>query len=150
MADRAHREASEAKSLVERLAEECSTLSRDLQRREAMISQRDGVIAELRDKAYTLWASGWLAFRRRAAKAFSGLDFNLQVPDEEEAEESVSEDKANLKVFPDAPSSVPFPGEAEAPVEAGSSSSPTGALPSDLHGSEARTIEATRSSPSNT
>ena len=55
-----------------------------------MISQRDGVIAKLRDEACTLWASRWLAFRRRAAKAFSGLDFNLQVPDEEEAEESIS------------------------------------------------------------
>ena len=42
-----------------------------------MISQRDGIIAELRDEACTLWASGWLAFRRRAAKAFPGLDFIL-------------------------------------------------------------------------
>ena len=41
-----------------------------------MISQRDGVIGELRDKAYTLWAYGWLAFQRIAAKAFSG--FGLQ------------------------------------------------------------------------
>ena len=42
--DWAHREASEAESSVERLAEECSTLCGDLQRREAMISQRDEVI----------------------------------------------------------------------------------------------------------
>ena len=83
--DRAHRDASEAESSVERLAEECNALRKDLKRWEAMISQRDGVIAELRDEACTLWASGWLAFRRRAAKAFPGLDFNLQVPDEEEA-----------------------------------------------------------------
>ena len=86
-----------------------------------MIIQRDGVIAELRDEACTLWASGWFAFRRRAAKAFSGLDFNLQLPDEEEAEESVSEDEAYPKVFPDAPNSVPFLGEDEAPAEVGSS-----------------------------
>ena len=46
-----------------------------------MVSQRDGVIAELRDEACTLWASGWLAFQRKAAKAFHGLDFNFQVPD---------------------------------------------------------------------
>ena len=78
------------------------------------------------------------------------MDFNLQVPDEEEAEESISKDEADPEVFPDAPSSVPFHGEAEAPVEAGSSPSPVGALPYDLHSSEARTIEATRSSPSNT
>ena len=148
--DLAYREASEAESSVERLAEECSTLRGDLQRQEAMISQRDGVIAELRDEACTLWASGWLAFRRRAAKAFPGLDFNLQVPDEEEAEESVSEEEADLDVFPDAPSSVSFPGEAEAPAEAGSSPSPAGAFPSNLHGSEARITKATRSSPSNT
>ena len=122
----------------------------DLQRWEAMISQRDGVIAELRDKACTLWASEWLAFRRRVAKAFPGLDFNLQVPDEEEAEESISEGEADPEVFPDAPSSIPFPGEAEALVEAGSSPSPTGALPFDLQGLEARTTEATRSSPSYT
>ena len=53
--DRARQEASEVESSVERLAEECKTLRGDLQRREAMISQRDGVIAELRDEACTLW-----------------------------------------------------------------------------------------------
>ena len=147
--DWARREASEAESLVERLAKECSTLLRDLQRREAMISQRDGVIAELRDEACTLWASGWLAFRCRAAKAFPGLDFNLQVPDEEEVEESVSEDEAGPEVFFDPPSSVPLPGKAEAPTKASSSPSLAGALPFDLHGLEAHTTEATRSSPSN-
>ena len=42
-----------------------------------MISQRDGAIVELRDEACTLWASGWLAFQCRAAKAFLGMDFNL-------------------------------------------------------------------------
>ena len=53
-----------------------------------MVNHRDGVIAELRDEACTLWASGWLAFQRRAAKAFPSLDFNFPVPDpdEEEAE----------------------------------------------------------------
>ena len=93
--DRARREASEAESSVERLVEECNALRGDLQRQEAMVSQRDGVIAKLRDEACTLWASGWLTFRRRAAKAFSGLDFNFQVPNENEAEEFVSEDEEN-------------------------------------------------------
>ena len=60
--DRARREASEAESSVERLAEECNALRGDLQRREAMVNLRDGVIAELRDEAFTLWVSGWLAF----------------------------------------------------------------------------------------
>ena len=115
-----------------------------------MISQRDGVIAELRDEACTLCASKWLAFRCRAAKAFPGLDFNLQVPNEEEAEESVSEDEADPEVFPNALNLVPFPREAEAPAEAGSSPSPAGALPYDLHSSKACTTKATRSSPSNT
>ena len=148
--DRARQEASEAESSVERLAEECSTLRGDLQRGEVMISQRDGVITELRDEAYTLWASGWLAFRRRLPRLFRGLDFNLQVPDEEEEEESISKEEVDVEVFLDAPSSVPFPEEVEAPAEVGSSPSPAGALPSDLHGSEARITKATRSSPSNT
>ena len=143
--DRARREAYEAKSSMERLAEECNALRGALQRWEAMISQRDGVIVELRDEACTLWASGWLTFRRRADKAFLGFDFNMQVPDEEEAEEFVSDDE----VFSDIPSSRPLPGEAETPVEAGSSPSPTGALPFDTHGLEARTIEAARSSTPN-
>ena len=51
-------------------------------------------------------------------------------------------------MFSDAPSSVPLPGEAETPAEAGSSPSPTKALPSNLHGSEARTTKAARGSPS--
>ena len=114
-----------------------------------MIIQWDGVIAELRDEACTLWASGWLAFRRKAAKDFSSLDFNLQVLDEEEAKEFIYEKEVDPEVFSDAPNSVPLPGEAEAPAEAGSSPSPTGALPSDLHGLEAHTTKAARSSPSN-
>ena len=60
--DQALREASEVESSVERLVEECNVLHGDLQRREAMVSQRDGVIVELRDEACTLWASRWLAF----------------------------------------------------------------------------------------
>ena len=60
------------------------------------------------------------------------MDFNFEVHDEEEAEESVSEGEANPGVFSDTPSSVPLPGEAEIPAEAGSSPSLTGASPSDL------------------
>ena len=52
--DQARREASEAESSMERLAKECNTLRGDLQRQEAMINQRDGVIAELRDEVCTL------------------------------------------------------------------------------------------------
>ena len=79
------------------------------------------------------------------------MDFTFQVPDldEEEAEESVSEDEADPEVFSDTPSFVPLPSEAEVPVEAGSLLSPAGASPSNLHGSEARTTEATRNFTSN-
>ena len=77
------------------------------------------------------------------------MDFNLQVPDEEEARESVSEDEADLEVFYEAPNSVPFPNEAETPAEASISPSPAVALPFDSHGSEARITKAARSSPSN-
>ena len=98
-----------------------------------MVSQRDGVIAELRDEGCTLWAFGWLAFRCRAAKAFPGLDFKFQVPNEEVAEESVSEDEAGPGVLSDTPSFIPLPGEAEV---------------SDLHDLEAHTSEAACSSSS--
>ena len=133
--DRARREASEAESSVEGLAEECSVLRRDLQMREAMFGHKDGVIVELKDDACTLWAFGWLAFQRKDVKAFPGLDFDFPIPDpyEEEAEETVSEDEADPGVSSDTPSSVPLPGEVEVPAEAGSPLPPAGASPSDLH-----------------
>ena len=133
---------------MEHLAEQCNALRGDLQRQEAMVSQRDGVIAELRDEACTLWASGWLVFQRRVAKAFPGFDFNFQVPNEKEVEESISEDEIDPGVFSDTPSSIPLPDEAKVPVEAGSPLSPVGASPSDLHDLEARTSEAACSSTS--
>ena len=46
-------------------------------------------------------------------------------------------------------STVPLPGEDEVPTEAGSPLSLTGALPSDLQGLEAHTLEAARSSTFN-
>ena len=60
--DRVRQEASEAGSSVERLTEELGNLRMDLERQEALASQRGEVIAELRDEAYTQWASRWLAF----------------------------------------------------------------------------------------
>ena len=101
------------------------------------------------DEASTLWASGWLAFRRIVAKAFLGLDFNFQVPDEEEAEESIFEDESDPGVLSYTPSFVPLPGEVEVSAEVGSPFLPAGASPSDLHDLEARTSEAVRSSTSN-
>ena len=86
------------------------------------------MIAELRDKVCTLWASRWVAFRHKATKVFLGLDFNFQVPAEGEAKESDSDDEADLVVFSDAPNSVPLPGEPEieAPVGVDSSTSVVG------------------------
>ena len=82
-------------SSVERLTEECHGLRGDLQRQKALVSQKEGAIAELRDEACTLWASWWLAFRRKAAKVFLGLDFNFQVLAKGEVEESDSDDEAD-------------------------------------------------------
>ena len=76
------------------------------------------------------------------------MDFNLQVSDEEEAEESIYDEEVDPKVLSDTPT-VPLPGEAEIPAEAGSSPSLVGALPSYTHGLEARTTEAARGSTPN-
>ena len=91
-----------------------------------MVVQRDGAITGLRDEACTLWASRWLSFERRAAKAFPGLDLNLQVPSDEEAKESFSEGEADPKVFSNVPRSTNCLGEPEVPVEANSPSRPVG------------------------
>ena len=58
----ARQEALEAGDYVERLTKELGRLRMDLERQEALVSRRGEVIAELKDKAYTQWASGWLAF----------------------------------------------------------------------------------------
>ena len=80
-----------------------------------MVAQRDEVIGRLRDQASTQWASGWLAFQQRAANVYLGLDFNFDLPSDEEAEDSLS---------------VDYSEEPSTPVEAHSPSSPS-APPSD-------------------
>ena len=80
---------------MKRLTEECHGLRRDFQRQEALVSQKEEVIAKLRDEACTLWAFGWLAFRHKATKVFPGLDLNFQVPTEGEAKEFDSDDEAD-------------------------------------------------------
>ena len=69
-----------AESTMGRLDEECHGLHDDLLRKQALVSQNEGVIAELRDEACTLWASRWLAFRFKASKVFPGLSFNFRFP----------------------------------------------------------------------
>ena len=116
----ARREASEAESSIELLTEECSALRRDLQRQEALVTLRDEAIAVLRDEACTSWASGWLAFQHRAAKAFPNLDLSFQVPSEEEVDESFFESKADPRMFSDAPRSAHGLGDPAVPSEANS------------------------------
>ena len=140
-------EVAEAERTVRRLNKKCHGLRDDLQRQQALVSQKEGVIVELRDKACTLWASEWLAFRRKASKVFPGLSFNFLVPAEDEVGESDFDAENGLGVSSTAPSSALLPGnpEIEAPAEAGSLTLVAGTSPSDLHGLEVRVIEAAQS-----
>ena len=111
--DGARRKASEAISSVERLTEECHGLRGDLHRQETLVVQRNEVIARLRDEACTQWASRWLAFQRKVANAYPSLDFNFDIPSDEEAEESLS---ANYSGEPDAPAEAHSPSSPSAPT----------------------------------
>ena len=113
--DGARREASEAASSVERLTEECRGLLGDLHQQLTLVAQRDEVIGRLRADACTQWVSRWLAFQKKAVNAYSGLDFNFDLPNDEEDEGSLSTD---------------YFGEPGTPAEAHSPSSPS-ASPSD-------------------
>ena len=108
--DRVLQEALEAGNSVERLTEELGKLLMDLERQKALASRRGEVIAELKDEAYTQWASRWLAFQHRASRAFLDLEFNIQLSDEE-VEESASEAEADAsaEVLSGAPDHVPLP-----------------------------------------
>ena len=77
---------------MEHLTEEFHGLRGDLHRQETLVVQRDEVIARLRNEPLTQWASGWLAFQRKVVNAYPGLDFNFNIPSDEEAEESLSAD----------------------------------------------------------
>ena len=114
--DQVRQEALEAGNSVERLTEELDKLRMDLERQEALASRRGEVIAELRDEACTQWASGWLAFQRRASRAFPDLDFNIQLSDEE-VEEFSSEVEANavVEVLSGAPDRAPLPDDLRVP-----------------------------------
>ena len=81
-------ESSEAVNSSGRLREECCGLRTELHQRDNMIAQMDEVIRQLRDQAGAQWASGWLAFQRKDIHAYSNLDFNFDLPSDEEAEES--------------------------------------------------------------
>ena len=86
----ARREASEAVNSAGRLNEECRGLRGDLHQQITLVAKRDEVIGILRDQANAQWASGWLAFQQKAANVYQGLDFNFDLPRDEEAEKSFS------------------------------------------------------------
>ena len=113
--DGARRQASKAARLAERLTEECHGMRGDLHQQVTLVAQQDKVIGRLRAKACTQWVSGWLAFQKKAVNAYSGLDFNFDLPSDEEDEGSFSAD---------------YSGQTGTPAEVHSPSSPS-ATPSD-------------------
>ena len=110
--DGARREASEAVNSAERLTEECRGLRGDLHQQVTLVAQWDEVIGRLRGEACTHWVSGWLVFQRKAANAYPGLDFNFDIPSDEEAEDSLSADHSGE---PDTPAEAPSPSSPSAP-----------------------------------
>ena len=131
--ERARQEALEAGNSVESLTEELGRLRMDLARQEALAGQRGEVIAELKDEACTQWASGWLAFQRRASQAFLDLEFNIQLFDEEfEGSASQAEVNAGVEVFSGAPDCASVPGGPRVPPGASSSISHAKAPPFDF------------------
>ena len=94
----------------------------DLARQEALATRKGEVIAELKDEAYTQWASRWLAFQRRASRAFLDLEFNIQLSDEEvDGSASEAEVEAGAEVFSGAPDCAPLAGDSRVPPGASSS-----------------------------
>ena len=117
---------------MECLAKELGRLRMDLARQEALASWRGKVIAELKDKVCTQWVSGWLAFQRRASRAFPDLEFYIQLSDEEvEGSASEAEVDAGTEVFSRALNCAHLPGDSRVPPRASSSASPAGAPPFD-------------------
>ena len=98
------RESFEAINLSGRLSEECRGLRTDLHQQVSMVAQRDEVIRQLRDQVGAQWASGWLAFQRKAIHAYSDLDFNFDLPSDEKAEESSD---TNYSQEPGTPTEAP-------------------------------------------
>ena len=108
----ARRESFEATNLAERLNEECRGLRADLHQRVSLAAQRDEVIRQLRDKDDAQWAAGWLAFQRKAVHAYLHLDFNFDLPSDEEAEESFS---TNYSQEPGTPTAANSPSLSSVP-----------------------------------
>ena len=103
--DGARHEANEAVSSVERL-------HGDLHQKISLVAQRDEVIGRLRAEASNQWISRWLAFQKKAVNAYPGLDFNFDLPSDEEEEGSFSADYAGE---PGTPAEVHSPSSQSAP-----------------------------------
>ena len=110
--DAARREASEAVNSAERLNEECRELRGDLHQQISLVALSDDVIGRLRDQASAQWASEWLAFQQKAVNVYPDLDFNFDLPSDEEAEESFS---ANYSQEPNTPAEAHFPSSSYVP-----------------------------------
>ena len=110
--DSARREASEATNSAKRLDEECGGLRGDLHQQITLVAQRDEIIGRLREQASAQWASGWLAFQQKAADMYPSLDFNFDLPSDEEVEESFS---ANYSQEPGTPAEADFPSSPSVP-----------------------------------
>ena len=123
--ERARQEALEVGNSVECLTEELGRLRMDLTRRKALASWRGKVITELKDKACTQWAFGWLSFQHRATHAFPDLEFNIHFFDKEvEGSASEAEVNAVAEVFLGAPDRAPLPGDPRVPLGASPSALP--------------------------
>ena len=103
--DNARREASEAANSAKCLDEECGGLRGDLHQQITLVAQRDEIIGRLREQASAQWAFGWLAFQQKAADMYPSLDFNFDLPSNEEAEESFS---VNYSQEPGTPAEADF------------------------------------------
>ena len=130
--ERACQEALEAGKSVERLTEELGRLRMDLERQEVLVSRRGEVIVELRDEACTQLISMWLAFQRRASRAFPDLKFHIHLSNEE-VEEFAFEAEVNgaAEVLSGPPYRAPLLGDLRILPKANFSASPVGVPPFD-------------------
>ena len=78
----------------------------------SLVTQRDEVIGKLREQDSVQWALGWLAFQQKATNAYSGLDFDFDLPSDEEVEESFS---ANYSREPGTPAEADSPSSPSVP-----------------------------------
>ena len=136
---RARQEALEAGNSVERLTEELGWLRMDLARQEALASRRGEVIVKLKDETCTQWAFEWLAFQRRASRAFPDLEFNIHLSDEEVEGFAFEADlDVGAEVFSGDPNRAPLAGDPRVPPGASPFASPAGASPFDSSTSASR------------